>query len=433
MEGFEYQKPVYKGKQIPSMAMKKFGNLQRKLKFVQKLEDLRADPPNIVVAEAVRNASFSQNYFSQQHLKKKQKYVMSVGVYQQLWYDPMRRWKILKPAAIKFSRIYNPYIGHDLTDKTILVTRTGGIGDLLFIQPNLTYLKEKYPTCKIIFACGPQYHAMVETWDCIDELHTLPFNLSVMIKADYHVIFEGVIERCAEAKTVNAYKLFTRWLGLDLPDERLRPKQEPKPDKLEAVKYWLKDRKINDFTVMQLRASSPIRTPRPQFWRNIIHPLVRDGHTIVISDAPSMEKNLNEFIATLDPDVRDKVYNFSPHSPTLDFSIALTSLAKMSISPDSSFIHMATSLGIPGFGIYGAFTGHVRLTTYKNVDWIQSPAQCAPCFIHGPNPCSKATAGHPICYDQIDIDECLEKIKGLLDDQNSDVCEESVGSDEESN
>jgi len=58
-----------------------------------------------------------------------------------------------------------------------LVFRTGGIGDLLFIQPNLIYLKEKYPTCTINFACGPQYQSMVETWDCVDNVVDLPFSL----------------------------------------------------------------------------------------------------------------------------------------------------------------------------------------------------------------------------------------------------------------
>jgi len=416
MEGFEYHKPQYRGKPIPGLVMRQFGNLHKKLKHVKYIDELRADPPNIVIAEAVRNASFTQNFFEKQFLVKKQKYVMNVGVYQQLWFDPIRKHKVLKPCSVKFANIYRPYIGYDLTDKTILVTRTGGIGDLMFIQPNLRYLKEKYPTCHIIFACGPQYHAMVETWDCIDELLTLPFSFSALIKADYHAVFEGVIERCEEAKTENAYNLFSRWLGLDLPNKLLIPQQEPKPDKVEACKYWLKDHKIDDFMIVQLRASSPLRTPRPQFWRNLLIPLVQEGHTIVITDAPTMVKNLDDFIATLPQEIQPKVFSFASHSPTLDFSIALTSLAKCSISPDSSFIHLATSMGIPAFGVYGAFTGNVRLTTYKNVDWIQSPAQCAPCFTHGANPCKYSEHGHPICYDLINVDECLDKIRGLLNE-----------------
>ena len=109
--------------------------------------------------------------------------------------------EILKPARMQFKNIYRPYNGQDLTNKTILVTRQGGIGDLLFIQPNLIYLKEKYPSCTIKFACGPQYQSMIEEWDCIDEILDLPFPVDEMFtfNSDYQLVFEGVIERCKEA------------------------------------------------------------------------------------------------------------------------------------------------------------------------------------------------------------------------------------------
>ena len=208
--------PKANTKDLPNAHLRAFGNLENKLVFVDELEELRNDPPNIVIAEAVRSIQFSQNNFTPQQLIKKSRYVMSIGVFKQLWIDPRTETKILKPAPIKFKKIFRPYIGQELHAKSILVTRTGGIGDLLFIKPNLDFLKKKYPTCTIYFACGPQYHAMVETWDCIDKLLTLPFPVKYLTRSNYHVIFEGVIERCKEAHTKNAYQLFTRWMGLNI-------------------------------------------------------------------------------------------------------------------------------------------------------------------------------------------------------------------------
>jgi ADP-heptose:LPS heptosyltransferase len=296
------------------------------------------------------------------------------------------------------------------------VTRTGGIGDLLFIQPNIRHLKKKYPTCTIKFACGPQYHAMVETWDCVDELLTLPFTVGHLTKSHYHAFFEGVIERCHQAKTVNAYHLFSKWLGLNLSDEELIPIQKPKPELVDFCNTYLDKNNVESpFIIMQLRASSIIRTPRPELWKKLIEKLVTRDHKIIITDSPHAASQVDDFIKSLNVECQDSVLNFAHESETLAHSIALTSLAKVSVSTDSSLMHISASMSVPAFGLYLPFPASVRLSTYKNVDWADSKdAKCAPCFLHGNNPCPKSSDDHPICYDTIDIDECIEKIEGLI-------------------
>jgi ADP-heptose:LPS heptosyltransferase len=403
-------------KELPSSHLRAFGNLENKLVYVNKLDELRESPPNIVVAEAVRSIQFSQNNFTPQRLIKKSKYVMSIGVFKQLWSDPRTGTKILKPAAVKFKKIFRPYIGQDLHNKSILVTRTGGIGDLLFIKPNLDFLKKKYPTCTIYFACGPQYHAMVETWDCIDELHTLPFPLKYLTKSNYHVIFEGVIERCKESHTKNAYQLFTRWMGLNLPDDFLIPKQKAKPDIVEECKKYLEEHNIKQFFIMQLRASSPIRTPRTEFWVKMIEKLIKRDkkRNIIITDSPHVSDNIDLFILSLPDELQPHVFNFAKISKTLDKSIALASLADCAISTDSSLIHIAASLGIPVFGVYGPFPGHIRMSTYHKCSWVDAKEKCAPCFIHGHRNCPNSDCHHSKCYDNINMDECIKKIEGII-------------------
>jgi hypothetical protein len=206
---------------------------------VETIDDLRKTNPNIVIAECVKSVQFKQNnYQYSQELKKNVKYIMALGIYHQLYFDTRINQRILKPSGLKFNKMYKPYIGQDLTDKTLLIWRTGGIGDLLFIQPNLKYLKEKYPTCKIFFACGPQYQSMVKNWKYIDQVIDLPFSLYYMIHSDYHAIFEGVIERTKQAEKENAYRLFTKWLGLNLPDELLIPEQS------EGERFYFNSNKI---------------------------------------------------------------------------------------------------------------------------------------------------------------------------------------------
>lgn len=392
-------------------------------KMVDQLDDLWRDPPNIIIAKCLKSTGFVQNNFKHQTIRKKVHYVMGLGIYQQLVIDKRTGAKVLGPGQMKFRNLYRPYRGQNMDGKTILVWRTGGIGDLGFIQPNLRYLKQKYPTCKIWFACGPQYQAMVDNWDCIDLLLDLPFPVTHLQRADYHALFEGVIERCKEAHTTNAYHLFSRWLGLDLPDELLVPHNVPKEEKLvkcrEVLKSWDVDEK--GYIVLQLRASSPIRTPRPEMWRKVVNILTHRGHKVVITDSPRMGKMIDDFKGIVDKP--EMVFNFAHHSETLDCTIALASLAKLVVATDSALIHLAASLGTPSFGIYGPFPGNIRMTTYKNSDWTDCQAPCSPCFLHGSQPCVKNVKGHGICYDNLNVQEMIFKIERLLNDKNNDDCQ----------
>jgi ADP-heptose:LPS heptosyltransferase len=405
-------------KEITPLELRRFGLTDESIKLVDKIEELRSDPPNIVIAECLKTANFIQNKFKQQTVKKKNRYVMGLGVYEQLKYEPKLKAKILRPARVKFKNIYTPYIGDDLEDETLMIWRTGGIGDLLFIQPNLNYLKELYPTCEIILACGPQYQAMVEDWPSVDKLLDLPFPFQYLVRSDYHAVFEGVIERCKEAHTTNAYELFTRWLGLDLPKEKLLPVQPVKQDKVEECKKILEEWNLEgiDFIIIQLRASSPIRSPRLGLWGDIINRLTKNDHVVIITDAPHYAKEIDFLIEKFVKD-KDLVFNFAHHSKSLDYTIALTSLAKLALSTDTAMMHLAAALDVKGFGLYGPFPGEIRLSTYPKTRWINAELHCAPCFLHGHKPCpNSALDGTPKCYEKINLDELTEKIEELYND-----------------
>lgn len=399
-------------KPLPSADYRKFGITDIPI-AVKNLDDLKKSKFNIVIAQCLKECEFSQNQFVKQILKKKQRYVMGVSTYRSLWYNPYTDKQLLKPATIKFNNVYKPYNGQNLDNKILLVSRTGGIGDLLFIQPNLIYLKQKHPTCKIIISCGPQYHSMVNTWECIDEVLLLPFDVKYLLKAHYHAFFEGVIERCEEATTTNAYNLFSRWLGLNLPDDFLIPNlKNLNADKLNFCKEYLNDRGIDEFILVQMKASSPIRTPSPKVWTNILTRLTEEGYPVIITDTPNQSEYIDDFIKKIDT---DRIFNFSKHSKTLDYSIALTSLASCTVSPDSSLIHIAAGLDIPSFGLYGPFPGEIRLTTYPKAKWINAEKKCAPCFKHGHKACMNSdTNGYSTCYNNLDIENCIRDIMSLI-------------------
>jgi len=410
-----YRKP------LTAMELHSLGISIDNFQTVETLEELRNNPTNIIVAECKKGVMFTQNRSRVQQLVKKMNYVMNAGVYGQLHYEPSTRTEVLKPASLQFKKIYKPYLGQDLTNKTLLVFRQGGIGDLLFIKPNLDYLKEKYPSCIIKIACGPQYQSMVKEWDCIDEMIDLPFTVDHIFRSNYQIVFEGVIERCKESEKTCSYNLFSKWMGLNLSDDLLIPKQEPNEKCTEECLKQLEEMNIKpkDFIIIQMRASSPIRTPGQNVWKKLTLKLIEKGHNIIFTDSPQKTADIDKFISSLklSDDDSKKVKNYSSHSNLISDTIALTSLSKLAIGTDSSLVHIAESLGIKSFAIMGPFPGKVRLSTYKNNDWIDVPSNsnCSPCFIHSQKPCKNSSMeGESLCYMNLDYDLCIEKIERLL-------------------
>lgn len=384
--------------------------------IVDTMEELRKQPPGIVIAKCVLSVTFMQNFFKEQTLKRKHEYVLGLGSYKQLHYNVQTKQQILKPSQIKFKNLYKPYLGQDLNDKILLVSRTGGIGDLLFIQPNLRYLKQKYPRCYIKFACGPQYQSMVETWtDCIDEVVDLPYSLIHLKTSSYQAIFEGVIERCKQSYKENAYHLFTKWLNLNLPDELLIPKQTAKQNLIDKCKSVLEKWDIKDFILVQARASSPIRSPDPKVWIKLLNKLTSKGYNVVFTDTNKQASQYDKIIN--DCDNKNKLFNFCQYSESLDMTIALTTLAKLVLSTDSALVHIAASLGVPVYGLYGPFPGSVRLSLYPKTKWVDAEATCAPCFLHGYNICPTAKqqgAKFSPCYNNIDLDKVVTEVESLI-------------------
>ena len=113
-----------------------------------------------------------------------------------------------------------------------------------------------------------------------------------------------------------------------------------------------------------------------------------------------------------------KNFNFCKHSKSIDYSIALTSLSQGVVATDSALGHIAASMDIPCFGIYGPFPGEIRLKTYPKAAWVDAKRHCSPCFIHGHRPCPHAsTEGYSPCYDElIDTEEKLNTIVSMIEE-----------------
>lgn len=390
------------------------------------LEELKQNPPGIVIGECIKEFHYSIDYTDDLILHPGQKRVMSLHLYSNLEYDQNKQ-KLIIPYKKPFIDYYNKYEGENLTNKTLLIWRTGGIGDLLFIQPNLFYLKKKYPTCKIWFHCSPKYHSFIDNWDCLDKIGSMPMPLEIFEQADYHITFEGVIERTKDAEKINVYKLFSKWMNLNLEDKLLRPIVKTKEKNDKYVEKILSDLNIKEkeFILIQIRASSIIRSPGTKEWFRIMFPLLKQDHRLIIIHDPRYSVLIDKFIDLAIPKkYKHLVHNFAKHSKTIDIASSIVNKAKLVIAPDSSLTHIAEGLGVPALGIYAAFNPKVRLETYKYVDSIEPLEKnydiCEyggkHCFLHGQMPCPSCSKGFlPPCYSALDFQLIQNKIKKLLE------------------
>lgn len=316
----------------------------------------------------------------------------------------------------KFYNIYRPYEGQDLNNKTLLIGRAGGIGDIIYLQPVLMKLKEKYPTCKIHLTHKDRFKQLSEKWECVDKYVPYPPTFKDYVHAHYHVLLYGVVERIEEALDTNLYQLMAKFSGLgDMLLEELQPKLIPNSDIIDECKTILNDMGIDKFILSQPLSSSENRTPPFGFWKSIYEYVYKISNLpIVLIDNPLRSDYMDKFAEA----AGEHVINFSRHSKNIGYSIAMSSLSELNICPNTAMIPISHGLDHKVLSIHGAFPGYIRWNGSPKHQWIDSTVGCAPCYGNSEDGCNHEPKME--CFAHINVMEFLEKLRGLLDVTETD-------------
>jgi ADP-heptose:LPS heptosyltransferase len=370
---------------------------------VDTVEEFKSTARWFLLVKSIAEGQF-RNMMFDMNVEEGAEYCMTPTVFKQMNASRV----MFRPADRKFNDEYTPYDGQDLNGKTLFMWRTGGIGDILFIRPIICHLKKLYD-CKIIFATRNLYHSMVNQWPEIDELHDIPFKADLIDRSDYQLTFEGLIERCADAERMDVHDLFAKYAGLD-PDEI----EWCQPMTIATKTQWLLDSVPEKYVVMQVRSSSPVRTPRINTFIQAADHCAELGYKVIMVDSPRGARLIDDLISCCKH--KKSMINFTRHSGQLADTVKLLDNAALVIGPDSSMVHLAAMQDVHGLGIYGPFPGRCRLLRYPKCKWVETPKStiCTEggreCFCHAHLRCEY----NERCWDLLDNDVLCSTISEML-------------------
>lgn len=395
---------------------KRFGFTKNYLtKKFENIEELKKYAPGSVLCEVIRPSIFQFSRFKFD-FNPGEIYVMPLDFYTRTFHSG--QYFCLKPYKKKFCEYFKRYSGENINGKKLLIWRVGGLGDLMFSQPLVQYLKEKYPNSHITYATSPENMSLFNYWadGLVDRIISIPFRYEELDEHDFHLSFEGSIERCKEAEKINCYDIFKKVANLEFDIKKYHPKLFPKIDDVKKFSELVPKNTI----LLQVRASSPTRMMKTTNWVLLIKKLLEMGFKVGFIDSSDNYKMYDAFNKLYDFKETD-VINFAKYSNNINDGISILSNCKALIGIDSSFTHFAPALGIPTVGVYGPFLGDLRMRYYNNSQWVDSIdfKECGlyPCFFHQSevNKCPYFVKKEPVgCLSSISEDEIIKKLKMVL-------------------
>lgn len=323
--------------------------------------------------------------------------------------------RILELKNKKFDDFFRRYRGEDLNNKKLLVWRFGGIGDLIFTQPILKHIKKNYTNVKITYATSKPFIKILESFPdgLIDDIIRIPMYENEIHRNDYHLTFEGVLERCEESKKINCYDLYSKFAGvtIDHNDSFYKPELI-----IEDKDNYVKNIIPPNYVVLQVKPSSRIREMNVNKWIGVINKLIDKNINIVFIDKSDNSYIYDKFIEEFNLS-KNFVFNLSSKMRDLNDALNVINYSLGVIGIDSSFVHIANALNKHSVGIFASFSGDLRMRYYKNSAYIEpKEKQCElqPCFLHqfDSYKCKYYKKPKP-CFYGINEDEIVDKFMEL--------------------
>ena len=277
----------------------------------------------------------------------------------------------------------------------IVITRPGGIGDLLQLTPLIERLARHGHSVHVC-TCRSFWPVIINN-PHVDGLHEYPMQAREFAETPNHIWLENAIEGNADAETLHMADVFFKAAGFRVESSfpmhcRVYPSTiNPKTQRVS----------------IGLHLSASARNRQYNRGAELIDLILAETDwDIDIYGAPG------EIITESD----ERIHNHSAEGFTLEQTLNhMTSLHGF-VGVDSGLLHAAGGLEIPGVALYAAFPGELRCKYHPSIAVIQAQASCAPCFHHQrfsawPAKCPGAQHNRCVVLDAISPRRILEELK----------------------
>lgn len=335
----------------------------------------------MVIGQCVKDCEITVNGMPVK-MRKGEPYVMPLNHFVNSYKDKSQR--AFKPYRKSFTDYFKRYMGQNLDGKKLLISRTGGLGDLVVTQSVIKAIKEKYPTCEITYGTTG---AFIDLFRCfpkglIDKVAAIPYHANLLKENDYHMLFIHAIENCEETKKENYFDIFQKVSKIDYNSRDYISELKSPPYLFEETKRYVPPNTV----LLHMESTTKLRANSPHNWVEIKRLLISEGFNVGIIDRKERSEEIDKYIANIGLD-QTKLINLSKFSSSISHGISLYEHCIGGIVIDSTFAHISGALRKPSVCICGPYPAYNVVGAYETVAGIEKAPEwneCgkAPCYFN---------------------------------------------------
>ncbi len=255
---------------------------------------------------------------------------------------------------------------------SIMVIRSGAIGDLLFLTPVLKALQDKYPKANIALSCFRKHHQILRDVPRLG-LYEYPLPFEISQHYDQVINLENVVELAGMKHATDA---FAEACGVTLTNstpEGFINEYVPIYAVSDDEALWAARTLPKGNTprvALQLRASVKNRDYPMAQWNEVIQGLVERGWEVLLYGSKGQ-------VPKLPKGTPAQVIDCS--SMTFREAAAVLATCDAFCGVDSAFVNLCPALGVPAIGLYGPFPWESRTSHAPKTRALSGVGDCAGC------------------------------------------------------
>jgi ADP-heptose:LPS heptosyltransferase len=297
----------------------------------------------------------------------------------------------------------------NLNNSSLLITRYGGIGDIVSTLFGIAALKQKFKNLKVGYVASPSYSSILTMFPTIvDEIFAPIINIKDVRKYQNICILDNTLEIDPEAEEKPIQEIYAKYMGISLDKNSVMG--------LIMNNFAVQNKRQRTGIGLQYSCDVPLRNYNLDNTINLINLLIKEfpNEKIHLLGKPDDLKMINYISSKVTDESKLIINGCGFPKITLKDILLLTNTLKVVIGPDSGMLHLAGISNTPIVGLFGPFPSNLRLSYYLDAIGIDAKTNCSPCFRHFPLNFCKYNSGDGVCLNSINPETIIEQVKKFI-------------------